>query len=316
MDNSPVMPQTNQEIRKYIRNTEPPSNYIISSLKWKHLVRSVLRGKNVMFTGHSGCGKTEGAYQVSKLLGRDLVRFNVGSMQDPRTALIGTREAEDGSTTFKPSEFVKAIQREDGPVILLDELTRGTHEAWNILMTVLDEKQRYLRLDEGGGDDSVPEKIEVHPSVSFVATANMGSIYTATRVIDRAVQDRFTFIETDLLNADQEYDLLKKKVSEVDKDILFQIAKIADNTRSMAKDSNSVVSRLVSTRQSLEMAALIRDGFSLYDAAELIVFPMYPEDEHDGERGTIRKVIERFEDARVGEDVEDLFTSEDMKNAI
>jgi midasin (ATPase involved in ribosome maturation) len=239
-------------------------------------------------------------------------------MQDPRTALIGTREADSGSTYFKPSKFVETIQREDGPVILLDELTRGTHEAWNILMTVLDEKQRYLRLDEatGSDDETRQNKVKVHPSVSFVATANIGSIYTATRVIDRAVKDRFTFIETDLLEPEEELDLLKQKVQGVEEDALFAIAKIAHNTREMCKSDSEPLTSLISTRQTIEMAKLIRDGFTLHETAELIVYPMYPDDlEEDSERSIIQKIFERYEDVKAGEELEDLFTDDEIRNA-
>ena len=91
--------------------------------------------------------------------------------------------------------FVKAIQTENA-VILLDELTRAHPDAWNILMTVLDQGQRYLRLDEAQGQAT----IEVADGVTFIATANIGNEYTATRTLDKALMDRFIVVEMDLLN--------------------------------------------------------------------------------------------------------------------
>ena len=64
----------------------------------------------------------------------------------------------------------------------MDEISRAHPEAWNILMTVLDAGQRYLRLDE---HQDAPT-IEVAEGVTFVATANIGNEYTATRAMDRA----------------------------------------------------------------------------------------------------------------------------------
>ena len=75
-------------------------------------------------------------------------------------------------------------------------------------MTVLDPIQRYLRLDEK--DDS--PTIKVANGVSFIATANIGMEYTATRVIDRAILDRFSLIEMDALSEDDEYTLLKRNL--------------------------------------------------------------------------------------------------------
>ena len=44
-----------------------PSHLIMDSLKWRYLMRSVLRGKNVMMTGPSGCGKTTTLRMVAGL---------------------------------------------------------------------------------------------------------------------------------------------------------------------------------------------------------------------------------------------------------
>lgn len=42
-----------------------PPELIISDLKWKYLIRAVLRSKNVMIIGPSGCAKTMAARCVS-----------------------------------------------------------------------------------------------------------------------------------------------------------------------------------------------------------------------------------------------------------
>ena len=96
-------------------------------------------------TGPAGCGKTMAAKSVVNALERPDFYFNLGATQDPRATLIGNTHfnKEDG-TVFSEALFVKAIQTENA-VILLDELSRAHPEAHNILMTVLDEGQRYLR---------------------------------------------------------------------------------------------------------------------------------------------------------------------------
>ena len=107
----------------------------------------------------------------------------MGSTQDPRATLIGNVHFEKSKGTyFSESLFVKAIQTPNA-VILLDELSRAHPDAWNILMTVLDQGQRYLRLDEQDGQAT----INVAEGVTFVATANIGNEYTSTRVMDKAL---------------------------------------------------------------------------------------------------------------------------------
>ncbi|KKK43037.1 hypothetical protein LCGC14_3169070, partial [marine sediment metagenome] len=100
--------------------------------------------------------------------------------------LIGNTHYDNSAGTFfGEALFVKAIQT-PGAIILLDELSRAHDDASNILMTVLDENQRYLRIDE------MPETptIAVAEGVVFLATANVGNEYTGTRVMDRALLDR------------------------------------------------------------------------------------------------------------------------------
>ena len=101
-------------------------------------------------------------------------------------------------------------------VILLDELSRAHPDAWNILMTVLDQGQRYLRLDEADGSPIV----NVAEGVTFIATANIGNEYTSTRVMDRVILDRFVTIEMDVLDDVKEFGLLKFMFPEVVEDDL------------------------------------------------------------------------------------------------
>ena len=185
-------PQTESAVKKeldpvmqLIQNAHKikPSTLEMSDVKWKYLVRSAVRGKNIMMVGPAGCGKTQAAKDLPKATNRPFFYFNLGATQDPRATLIGNTHFKDGQTTFDESAFVKAIQTENA-VILLDELSRAHPEAWNIVMTVLDEGQRYLRLDE---DINAPT-IYVAPGVSFIATANIGTEYTSTRVLDRALK--------------------------------------------------------------------------------------------------------------------------------
>jgi len=125
-----------------------PKTLVMPDLKWKYLIRSAMRGKNIMMTGAAGCGKTMAAKKLVEALDRPHFYFNLGATQDPRGTLIGnTHFKKDEGTTFSESLFVKAIQTKDS-IILLDEISRAHPEAWNILMTVLDQGQRYLRLDE------------------------------------------------------------------------------------------------------------------------------------------------------------------------
>lgn len=282
-----------------------PKQLIVDELKWKYLMRSAMRGKNIMMTGAAGCGKTMAAKSIVHALDRPDFYFNLGATQDPRATLIGNTHfnKEDG-TYFSEALFVKAIQTPNA-VILLDELSRAHPDAANILMTVLDEGQRYLRLDEADGSPT----IKVAEGVCFIATANIGNEYTATRVMDRALMDRFIVIEMDLLDKDQEFNLLKMMFPNVQTDLLDSIASIVHDTRKELKQENPRISTHISTRASVEMASLCYDGFNLLEAAEVTVYPQYDSAGGiDSERTFMKQIVQKYSDDGSSDD---LFNVED-----
>jgi nitric oxide reductase NorQ protein len=264
---------------------------VITDLKWKYLIRSAVRAKNIMMTGPAGCGKTMAAKALVKALDRPDFYFNLGATQDPRATLIGnTHFDKNKGTFFSQSAFVSAIKTPNA-VILLDELSRAHPDAWNILMTVLDGGQRYLRLDEADGSPIV----KVAEGVTFIATANIGNEYTSTRVMDRAILDRFVTIEMDVLNDEQEYGLLKYMFPEVSDDNLKAISEIAHHTRVQSLSDSGKVTSMVSTRASVEMAGLIYDGFDLFEAAEISIFPFFSNDGGvDSERTYIKQLVQKY----------------------
>ena len=286
--------ETHEHLKQFIHEkgeSLKPKGLFIDGLKWKYLIRSAVRGKNIMMLGPTGCGKTLAAQSLVRSLNRPDYYFNLGATQDPRATLIGnTHFNKETGTFFSESAFVKAIKTPNA-IILLDEISRAHPEAWNILMTVLDAGQRYLRLDEAEGSPIV----KVANGVTFIATANVGNEYTSTRVMDRAIMDRFVTIEMDLLDKESELALLKFKFPEADEYSLNALAEIADTTRQLIKTDMSKVSTIVSTRVNVEAAGLIYDGFNIVEAAEVAIFPLYSQDGGmDSERTYIKQLVQKY----------------------
>ena len=279
---------------------------MMNELKWKYLIRSAVRGKNILMTGPAGCGKTMAAKSLVNALDSPDFYFNMGSTQDPRATLIGNVHFDQGKGTyFSESLFVKAIQTPNA-VILLDELSRAHPDAWNILMTVLDQGQRYLRLDEASGQ----ETINVAEGVTFVATANIGNEYTSTRVMDKALMDRFTIVEMDVLDNTQELELLQYMFPHVDVDSLNAVANIANTTRIESSSETGKIDSAISTRTSVEMAGLLFDGFGLDEAAQVSVYPQFSNDGGDySERTYVKQLVQKY--INDGPD-EDLFNENEL----
>ena len=296
------IPAGHEEVVDFISNSYSikPKGLVMKPLKWKYLIRSAVRGKNIMMTGPAGCGKTLGAKSLVNALDRPNFYFNLGATQDPRATLIGNVHFDKSKGTyFSESLFVKAIQTPNA-VILLDELTRAHPDAWNILMTVLDYGQRYLRVDEQDGQST----IKVAEGVCFVATANIGNEYTATRQLDKALMDRFTVIEMDTLTDEEEAGLLTYLFPTVDTDTLSNVAKIAFMTRQESLTDNPRISSGVSTRTSVEIAGLLFDGFSLEESADITIYPQYDADGGvDSERTFVKQIVQKFIDDGSNDDL-------------
>ena len=296
---------TEQKVIKQNKMIGKPDDFIISDLKWRYLTRCIDKGKNLMFVGPAGTGKTQIVFKAAEALGKPIFYFNLGSTQDVRSALIGNTYFKDG-TYFEESAFVTAIKT-PGAVILLDEISRANPEAWNVLMPVLDVNIRKLRLDE---KENSPV-IDVADSVSFISTANIGFEYTAARMLDRALADRFSIVEMDTLDKDQEMKLLKMKCPHLDPVINEALCDISFRVRMECERENSKLSSIISTRTLIEAAEMSIDGFSIDEIAELIIYPHYSDEGGtDSERIYIRQLIQKY--IQKG-DKEDLFTDDDFR---
>ena len=310
-ETAPEVPTEHAELMHMIHTSYDlkPKGLKMNELKWKYLMRSGMRGKNIMMTGPAGCGKTMASKSLVNSLDRPDFYFNLGATQDPRATLIGNVHFDKKKGTFfSEALFVKAIQTPNA-VILLDELSRAHPDAWNILMTVLDEGQRYLRLDESDGQQT----INVAEGVTFVATANIGNEYTSTRVMDKALMDRFIIVEMDVLNSEEEHGLLQYMFPHVESELLKSVAEIATQTRSESKSEAGRLSTGISTRTSVEIAGLLYDGFGLDEAAEVTVYPQFSDDGGlESERTYVKQLVQKYISDGSSED---LFNEDEVDNA-
>ena len=236
-----------------------------------------------MILGPTGCGKTSVVKEVCTRLGIPLHIFDMGSMIDPISSLLGVHRLVKGESIFDYAKFTKVIQ--EPCVILLDEINRSSMGSNNILFPCLDDR-RTLSVEVASGDGL--REIKVHPEVTFIATANIGSEYTGTMLMDRALTNRFFPLELGHIPNDEEVKVLNNRTGlEIDKAQV--LVKITNNIRSMADKSE--LSTGVSIRETLMVAKLVSDGWSLNDAMEMIYLPLYEGSKTSGERSTVYKLM-------------------------
>ena len=272
-----------------------PKELIIDNLKWKYLIWATLHQKNILLIGESGTAKTLAARSVAKVLNRPLEIIHCGSSQDARATLIGnTTYKKEIGTIFHKSIFVKAITTEN-MVVLLDELSRATHDMMNILMPVTDPTQRTLRLDE----DENSTLIKVANGVSFIATANIGNSYTATKVLDKAIIRRFPLkLEMPILNGDELYQLfsiLQPSMSQEHEKMAKVLTNISDDLISQCKMEDAKISSCISTANMVEMFYLMLSGFTIQEIAEAAIYPEFSDDGgSDSERAFCKAILQKY----------------------
>ena len=243
------------------------NGFYVNTMNWKYIVRNIIKKKNTILIGPTGTGKTELIFEVAKQLGLECNTYDMGAMQDPLTDLLGTHRLVNGNSVFDTAKFVDDIQKPG--IILLDELSRAPQMAMNILFPCLDSR-RELRLDIA--DSGTNRKVKVHPECVFVATANIGAEYSGTDDIDAALLNRFLPLQLDYMPSEIEAHVLSARTG-INGAMAKQIAEIACEIRNGYK--SDTISKSISTRETLNVAEMIVDGFTLSEAFNYTVFQKF-----------------------------------------
>ena len=254
---------------------------------WFLLVRNVLRGENTLLIGPTGSGKTEIVSHLAMAMEKQMYIQDMGTVQDAQSALLGVhRLNKEGHSAFEFAPFVNNIQA--GGIMLLDELNRSPLAANNILFPCLD-KRRYLPVDIACED--CDRKIAVNENTVFFATANLGSEYSGTHSIDRALLDRFFPIELGYPTEKDEVNVLKLRTG-IDEKFATAIVRVSNEIRKQYKEQE--LSTPVSVRHTLQAASLIADGFDVDKALLATIMPLFEDGIGVSERSKVLSIVSAF----------------------
>jgi ATP-dependent Clp protease ATP-binding subunit ClpA len=134
---------------------------------------------NFLFAGPTGVGKTEVTKQLARIMGVELLRFDMSEYME-RHAISRLIGAPPGYVGFEQGGLLTdAVSKHPYSVVLLDEIEKAHSDIYNILLQVM---------DHGTLTDNNGRKIDFR-NVVLVMTTNAGVLETVRKTIGFKQQD-------------------------------------------------------------------------------------------------------------------------------
>lgn len=239
----------------------------------KDVAEAIEHNERVFLYGPSGTGKSSLVREIGARTKRPVRRVSLNGETSVGDFVGHWTVNKDKETVFVKGILPRAMQ--EGFILQLDEVDSMQPEVGFVLQQVLEPDGRLLLTDTG-------EDIAAHPDFRLVATANTlgfgsdsGLYASGTNVLNFSWIDRWdVVVYLDFLPAKQEVDLLHKRHSSVNKDLLKCMVKAAGDLRTA--HANEELTTVITTRRLLALCARLARGNDFQRALAVCVLNKAP----------------------------------------
>ncbi len=289
-----------KNLKRVIFGQDLAIDSLVSSIK---LSRSGLRDSNrtignYMFSGQTGVGKTELAKQLAKVLGIELIRFDMSEYMERHSVskLIG---APPGYVGFDQGGLLsEKVDKNPYAVLLIDEIEKAHPEVYNILLQIMDygklTDQNGKKIDfrniilimttNAGAEDLQKSQIGFNKSIN-----KDGDLESINKIFSPEFRNRLdSIVQFNILNKDTVKKIVEKFVIELEtqlgeRDVIINLTDKASNLISKlgfdekmgARPLNRVIDEKIKKPLADELihGKLVNGGHVLVDAKnDILVF--------------------------------------------
>ena len=289
-----------KNLKRVIFGQDLAIDSLVSSIK---LSRSGLRDSNrtignYMFSGQTGVGKTELAKQLAKVLGIELIRFDMSEYMERHSVskLIG---APPGYVGFDQGGLLsEKVDKNPYAVLLIDEIEKAHPDVYNILLQIMDygklTDQNGKKIDfrniilimttNAGAEDLQKSQIGFNKSIN-----KDGDLESINKIFSPEFRNRLeSIVQFNVLNKDTVKKIVEKFVIELEtqlgeRDVIINLTDKASNLISKlgfdekmgARPLNRVIDEKIKKPLADELihGKLINGGHVLVDAKnDILVF--------------------------------------------
>lgn len=246
---------------------------------------------NLMIVGPSGFGKTRGIIRFGEKRGVPVHIVNCQAITTPEKWIGQMMVHPEKGTYFEVSNHIQWVERthpdcegSDHCIILYDEITRLRPELANMQFSLLDEQQG-LEVPQMG------RRVKMSDKNVIIATANIGTPYAGTFTMDWALRGRFDMnLERGIPPEDEERKVLTSATGITDEQANM-LVRVANHTRKLWQ--NGELESPISTRSLVSWARLVGGGYTIKDAADYTIIPLYNEDGGvESDRAKVKQAVD------------------------